>query len=107
MWLKKSEWADGPPPTPTTRPRAYHDVLNALASFLKGRQPEALFKLLFGRQPTREEVRFVKGKLGGACQTCGPDVYPPLEPDGGCRLSCGCPAPPTGYAGPMGDFSLN
>ena len=107
VWLKKLEWVDGPPPTPTTRPRPYHDVLNALARYRESGKPETLFKLLFGRPPSREEVKFIKGKLGGTCEKCGLDLYPSLEPDGSCQLSCGCPAPPAGYARPSIDPSLN
>lgn len=107
VWLKLLEWVDGPPPTPTTRTRPYNDVVNALAVFYKSKRPEALFKLLFGRPPTREEVQFVKGKLGGTCKKCGLDLYPSLEPDGSCQQSCGCPAPPAGYSVPNTDPSLN
>lgn len=99
VWLKKLEWVDGPPPTPTTRPMPYHEVLNALARYQKSGKPEPLFKILFGRSPTREEVQFIKGKLDGKCKKCGMDIYSSLEPDGSCQRMCGCPAPPAGLPG--------
>lgn len=107
IWLKKLEWVDGPPRTPNTRSRPYHDVLSALARYHETGKPETLFKLLFGRTPTREEVQFMKGKLSGKCKQCGIDMYPSFEPDGSYRRGCGCPEPSSGLPGPNVDPSVN
>lgn len=72
VWLKKLEWVDGPPPTPTTRPRPYHDVLNALARYHENRKPEALFKLLSsGVRPPGRRSSSSRGSSAGRARSAG------------------------------------
>ena len=90
VWLKKLEWVDGPPPTPRSMSVPHREVLNALARFATDGKPVPLFQLLFGRPPSRDEIRYIRGKLGGDCPRCGGLRLVTFEPNGLAIIDCHC-----------------